>query len=171
MQNISNLTIGQLISGVHNHIGYIIIGLSFLLNLEVTIRQVAVNRGYKNAVNICDRVASFISFWIEVLDTLAKKYANKSAVLLLCFGLILFSGCASTGLVCGRLTGNQVTIPYVGGKADGDAVICRATCVGNNCSLPSTTQLANIMEGYMQTQHNQLTIPGAGTITFTPSSK
>lgn len=89
--------------------------------------------------------------------------------LLLC--VVLLSGCASAGMnsMCGHVQGNQVTIPYVGGKADGDVIACHIGCFGMNCPKPDYDAITAITTAYAQQQNGKMTVPGPGTITYTPS--
>lgn len=82
------------------------------------------------------------------------------------------TGCASAGLnsLCGHVQGNQVTIPYVGGKADGDVIACHIGCFGMNCPKPDYAAIATLTNSYILQQNNKLTVPGPGTITFTPAT-
>lgn len=71
---ILDMTLRQILQALPHHITWLLVALSMILNFEVTVRQVAVNRGYKNAVNICDRFAAVISFLLEVIETFFKKH-------------------------------------------------------------------------------------------------
>lgn len=92
--------------------------------------------------------------------------------IILIIALIALSGCSSAVLKsgCGHLTGGEVTIPYVGGKASGNAYGCYVGCVGMNCKAPDYAALATITASYIQnaSKDNALTTSGAGVITFTP---
>ena len=83
------------------------------------------------------------------------------------------TGCASAGMngICGRITGQEITIPYVGGKANVDGYICHVGCVGLNCGKPDYATLESVMNHYadMQSTSGKITTIGPGTVTFTPS--
>lgn len=87
--------------------------------------------------------------------------------------LFLFVGCASSGVngLCGRVTGTEVSIPYVGGKANVDGYACHVGCVGMSCSKPDYGVLESVMNHYADTQSTlgKLSVPGPGTITYTPA--
>jgi hypothetical protein len=95
---------------------------------------------------------------------------NRVNALILVIGFIV-SGCASVGMnsMCGHVQGNEVTIPYVGGKADGDVIACHIGCFGMNCPKPDYAALATITAAYSQQQNGKMSIPGPGTLTYTPS--
>ena len=86
---------------------------------------------------------------------------------------LLMTGCASAGMngICGRITGQEITIPYVGGKANVDGYICHVGCVGLNCGKPDYATLESVMNHYadMQSTSGKITTIGPGTVTFTPS--
>jgi hypothetical protein len=90
---------------------------------------------------------------------------------LLLLSLLFLGGCASAGMnsMCGHIQGNQVTIPYVGGRADGDVVACHMGCFGIGCPKPNYDDLKAITEAYTQQQNEKMSVPGPGTITYTPS--
>ena len=85
----------------------------------------------------------------------------------------ILSGCASVGMngICGRISGTELTVPYVGGKANVDGYICHVGCVGINCAKPDYAVLESVMNHYAdsQTTLGKLTTTGPGTISFTPS--
>lgn len=94
---------------------------------------------------------------------------------LLLIPILLLTGCASAGMKsgCGHVTGNGITVPYVGGKADGNAYGCYMTCLGSKCPVPDYTALQQLTSDYIKIagSDSKMTTTGAGTITFTPSSK
>lgn len=93
--------------------------------------------------------------------------------ILLIIGLIILSGCASAGLngMCGRITTQESTLPYVGGKGNIDGYACHIGCVGVTCGKPDYGVLQSIMTKYldMQTTSGKLTTTTPGVITFTPN--
>jgi len=90
--------------------------------------------------------------------------------LLLC--VVLLSGCASSGAngLCGRITGQGLTGPYVGGKFNLDGFNCHMGCVGK-CPPELYTALATQMKSYSDsmTTNGKIMTTGPGTVTFTPS--
>ena len=95
----------------------------------------------------------------------------KNLVLLL--SILLCSGCASAVMKsgCGHINGSHVTIPYVGGTADGNAYGCYMACAGQRCSSPSYADLATITAEYIKdaSKDNAMQTTSAGTIVFTPA--
>jgi hypothetical protein len=88
---------------------------------------------------------------------------------------LFLSGCASAVMRsgCGHITGAHVTIPYVGGDANGNAYGCSMGCLGMNCKAPDYTALATITTEYIKdaSKDNSITTTGASLITVTPVSK
>jgi len=86
--------------------------------------------------------------------------------------LLLFTGCASSGAngFCGRVTGEGLTVPYIGGKANVDGFNCHVGCVGK-CTPDVYEALSSQMKSYVDAQNTNgkimTTVPG--TVTFTPS--
>lgn len=97
----------------------------------------------------------------------------KNAILAI--SIVLLSGCASAVMKsgCGHLNGQDVTIPYVGGKAAGNAYGCYMACFGSTCKAPSYTDLATVTTEYIKdaSKDNAMETTSAGTITFTPVAK
>lgn len=91
----------------------------------------------------------------------------------LLLSLLLLSGCASAGMngLCGRITGTELTVPYVGGKANVDGYACHVGCVGLNCPKPDYDAITSIMTSYLkeQTTDGKLTVTGPGTVQFVPT--
>ena len=91
--------------------------------------------------------------------------------LLLC--VVLLSGCASAGMngICGRITGTELTVPYVGGKANVDGYVCHVGCVGLHCGVPDYSVLESVMNHYADSQSTsgKLFVSGPGSVSFTPS--
>lgn len=85
--------------------------------------------------------------------------------------LLLFSGCASEGYngLCGRITGQEMTIPYAGGKANIDGFACHLGHVGSGKA--DYTPLITAMKYYSdaQTTSGKIMTTQPGVITFTPS--
>ena len=94
----------------------------------------------------------------------------KYLSILLCCVLV---GCASAGMngMCGRITTQESTLPYIGGKGNVDGYACHMGCVGLSCGKPDLGMLMSVMNHYadMQTTLGKLTTTGPGTITFTPT--
>lgn len=90
---------------------------------------------------------------------------------LIIIGLIFLSGCASAGMnsSCGRITGNQITIPYVGGKADGNVYACHIGCFGMNCPKPDYGSLTTLTSEYIKSTSSSLTTTVPMTVTLSPS--
>jgi len=86
---------------------------------------------------------------------------------------IAFSGCASSGLngFCGRVTGEGLTVPYIGGKANVDGFVCHVGYVGIKGPQPDYSVLESVMNHYSdsQTTQGKIMTNSPGTITFTPS--
>lgn len=91
--------------------------------------------------------------------------------LLFIIGLIALSGCASEGYngLCGRITGQEMTAPYVGGKVNIDGFMCHLGHVGSG--KVDYAPLVNAMKDYAdsQTTNGKIMTTTPGTITFTPS--
>lgn len=90
----------------------------------------------------------------------------------LILSISLLSGCASAGMngMCGRITGQELSVPYVGGKANVDGFVCHVGCVGFKCANPDYTVMESVMNHYadaMSTSGKIMT-QGPGTVTFTP---
>jgi hypothetical protein len=85
--------------------------------------------------------------------------------------VLCISGCASGGYngLCGRITGQEMTVPYIGGKANVDGFACHMGYVGSG--KPDYTPLVNAMKDYAdsQTTNGKIMTTGPGTITFTPN--
>ena len=92
----------------------------------------------------------------------------------LLIGLVLTTGCASAVYKsgCGHLTGNEVSIPYVGGKATGNVYGCYVAYFGPSKS-PDFTPLQKITSDYLLVagKDNTMKTIDGGTVTYTPPSK
>lgn len=90
--------------------------------------------------------------------------------LLIISSLIVLSGCASGGMKagCGHVDGNEVTIPYVGGKANGNAYGCYMGCVGK-CPMPDYTAMQTLLSQYIKETSNNITTTVPMTVTLSPS--
>lgn len=90
----------------------------------------------------------------------------------LLLSILLFTGCASSGAngFCGRITGQGLTVPYIGGKANVDGFNCHVGCVGK-CTPDVYTALTAQMKSYSdsQTTNGQIMTTVPGTVTFTPN--
>lgn len=91
---------------------------------------------------------------------------------LLIIAALALSGCASSGSngFCGRISGMELTVPYVGGKANVDGYACHVGCIGH-CTADNYTALANVMKSYAdsQTTQGKIMTTGPGTVVFTPN--
>ena len=89
--------------------------------------------------------------------------------LILC--VLLLTGCASAGMnsMCGHINGTGVTIPYVGGRADGQAVYCHVGCFGMNCPKANYADLTQMTSDYIKST-NGLTLTVPATVTVKPSN-
>ena len=87
--------------------------------------------------------------------------------------ILLFSGCASSGMnsECAHINGAEMTVPYIGGKGNADVYACHMGCVGVKCPEPDYTSLAKLTSDYLKTTGEKITTTGPGTITFTPVAK
>lgn len=99
---------------------------------------------------------------------------NALTNLLILSALAIFSvGCASAGIngMCGRITGQEMTVPYVSGKANVDGYACHVGCVGLGCPKPSYDAIVSVMDAYskMETTQGKIMTTGPGTVVFTPS--
>lgn len=100
-------------------------------------------------------------------------------IILLGILAILSSGCASAVLKsgCGHVNGSHVTIPYVGGTADGNAYGCYMVYSSLKGKGPDpdtlSTNLAAITAEYIKdaTKDNQITTAGPSVITVSPVTK
>lgn len=86
--------------------------------------------------------------------------------------VLLLTGCASSGAngFCGRITGEGLTIPYIGGKANVDGFNCHVGCVGK-CTPDVYAALTAQMKSYAdsQTTNGKIMTTEPGTVTFTPT--
>ena len=71
--SIMDMTLRQIINEIPHHIVCLLTILSVLLNFEAIVRQVAVEKGYTKAVNICDRFAKLLVFVIDIVNVASKK--------------------------------------------------------------------------------------------------
>lgn len=92
---------------------------------------------------------------------------------LILISLVIFSGCASSTLnsVCAHVNGNEMTVPYIGGKGNADIFMCRMTCFGSKCPVPDYAALQIMTSDYLKTSRDKISTVGPGTITFIPESK
>lgn len=99
------------------------------------------------------------------------------ARILLVIIAVSLSGCAQVMKSgCGHINGTHVTIPYVGGSADGNAYGCYIGYVGGGKGPDANTlatNLATITAEYIKdaSKDNQITTSGPVVITATPVSK
>ena len=94
--DIMNMTLGQILHSLTSNMLVDFAILSGLLNFEAIVRQVAVNKGYKGVVSLCDKVARAITFALDILEAVGKKQPPKAVpVVLLCVGLMFATGCIS----------------------------------------------------------------------------
>ena len=66
--DIMDMTLNQILHGIT--VTNFLVFLSVVLNFEGIVRQVAVNKGYKNVMNWCDRIAVIITFIIDVFSNI-----------------------------------------------------------------------------------------------------
>jgi hypothetical protein len=97
----------------------------------------------------------------------------KSYTQFILLSLVLcITGCASSGAngFCGRISGQGLTVPYVGGKANVDGYNCHVGCVGK-CTPDVYAALTAQMKSYAdsQTTNGQIMTTGPGTVQFIPS--
>lgn len=87
--------------------------------------------------------------------------------------VLSITGCASSGMnaICASVSGQEMTVPYIGGKGNADIKMCHMGCVGMKCPLPDYSVLQSLTTAYLQTTGNKMSTSGPGTITFTPESK
>lgn len=91
--------------------------------------------------------------------------------LLLISVLLLLSGCASGGQtgICLNINGTGMTTPWTGGKLDAHGIMCHMGCDAFSKGVqPTPEQLKDVMIAFANTNSGKMTIPSAGTITFTP---
>lgn len=123
------------------------------------------------------QLADFLGKLEEALTAAvaAGKAYKQQATKVMIFILVLpfLTGCNTLKTGCGHVTGTEVTIPYVGGKASGNAYGCYMGCLGFNCPKPSTSDMATIMTNYIKeaSKDNTIKTVDGGTITYTPASK
>ena len=171
MDAILNMTVGQLLHKATHHIAYVLVFLSVLLNFEAVVRQVAVNRGYKNVVSFCDRIASIITFILEVGEGITKKNVTKAVpVILLCVSIALFSGCAPLDMYkagCGNLASTKNTVPYTFGTLDASGNGCYLIHYGK--TTPDFEPIKTMMTTYMNTSKpNTLVTSDGSTVMVIP---
>jgi hypothetical protein len=78
--NIMDMTVRQVLHAIAHNLVFDLAILSGALNVEAIVRQVAVNKGYKGVVSICDRIASIITFVFDVVSTVVKKQVPKQEI-------------------------------------------------------------------------------------------
>lgn len=92
---------------------------------------------------------------------------------LLILSLIGLSGCSGAVMKsgCGHINGGEITVPYVGGKANGNAYGCYMGCIGTNCKSPDYDNLTALTVEYMKdaSKDNAITTSSPGVVTFTPT--
>ena len=165
-----DMTVKQILQNIN--ITDIFVALSFILNFEAVVRQVAVNKGYKNVVSWCDRIAAAITFIIDVFS--AVKAKKVVALILICFSVSFLSGCAGVMYKggCGNVSSTKNTIPYTFGTAGGSALGCYFACIGY-CKNPDFTPIQKAVSDYIKTNPNpnSITTSGPVVITATPINK
>lgn len=94
-------------------------------------------------------------------------------VALICLGLIFASGCASAGLnsVCLNIQGSGISTPYTGsGKLNANGAMCAMGGVSAKGLPPTYEELKDLTIAFINKQDsNKMIVPGAGTLTFTPT--
>lgn len=110
----------------------------------------------------------------------AKAYKQQqvhktASIVLLCIGIGLFTGCASAGVngLCLNIQGTGISSPYTGsGKLNANGVMCAMGGISAKGTPPTYDDLKTVMTAFINKQDGvgKLTIPGPGTITYTPDS-
>lgn len=92
-------------------------------------------------------------------------------ILLLGAIVLSLTGCNTLKIGCGHITGTEVTIPYAGGKANGNAYGCYSLSFNLWGSKPTPPDMTAITTEYIKdaSKDNTIAATGPGTITFTPS--
>ena len=106
----------------------------------------------------------------------APKTAGRAympILLVLCALCLAASGCVTIKSGCGHMNGAEVTIPYVGGKANGNAIGCYMGCLGISCKPADYTVLQKLTSDYItnQVSDGKMAVSGPGTVTYTPAVK
>lgn len=163
------MTVRQLIHSIN--FPEILIALSVVLNFEAVMRQVAVNKGYKNVVSWCDQIASAVTFILDVFSVAKNKQVTKVVpMILLCAGLSFAMGCASYNqkAVCLQLGTTNASIPYVGGATSGSGFACYYSCLGYACPAPIAKTMTNLMNTEATANNNSIITSGPVKVTATP---
>lgn len=84
--------------------------------------------------------------------------------------LMILTGCNTLKMGCGHVTGNEVTIPYVGGKASGNAYGCYMISGGFSAPKLTADNMSTVMTEYIKdaSKDNTIKTVDGGTITYTP---
>lgn len=153
-----------------------VISLIYFPAAMMYLNSLAIFLKVMGATKLADFLAKLEEALIAARDA-AKAYKQQTAktvpLILICLGLIFSVGCTVLKSGCGHINGAEVTVPYVGGKANGNAYGCYMGCIGINCKTPDYDSLANITTEYIKdaSKDNAITTSSAGTITFTPVAK
>src|ERR1017187_4416472 len=120
--HIMDMTLRQILQTLPHHPLKVIMFLLFIDNILVS---ACASAGWMKAETF---FLQFSKFLYAIIAAIGKKLPTMkvSPVFFISMGLLFCIGCASAGMnsSCGRIVGNQVTIPYVGGKADGNVFAC-----------------------------------------------
>lgn len=146
---------------------------SGILVLESIVRSVAVNKGYKNVADWCDRLADIATFILNVFSAIKSKMpppAAPAAIILLCVGLLFATGCASYNqkAVCLQLGTTNASIPYVGGATSGSGFACYYSCLGSTCPAPVAKTMTDLMNTEATAANNSIITSGPVKITAIP---
>lgn len=170
--DIMNMTLRQILQSIPHHpvktIGYLLIADNILIT---TCAQL----GWIKAETVLMKSTKFLTALLKNITakTITIPKAPIAPVILMCLGLMFSAGCASAVLKsgCGHLTGNEVSIPYAGGKANGNAYGCYMSCIGSNCKAPDYATLQTLTSDYIKyaAEDNKITTTGPSIITVTPT--
>lgn len=130
----------------------------------------------------CTKLADFLGRFEDATKAAVDSYKSQkslqnvgkpAAIVLFFIGLSFMTGCSffsSANGFCGRITGEGMTVPYIGGKANLDGFNCHVGCIGK-CPSDIYAALAAQMKSYAdsQTTNGKIMTMGPGTVTFIPS--
>jgi hypothetical protein len=94
-------------------------------------------------------------------------------LLLLATNLVL-AGCASAGLnsLCLNIQGTGMSTPYTGsGKLNASGIMCAMGGISAKGMAPTYDELKDMTIAFINKQNsiNQMSVPGAGTLIYTPT--
>jgi hypothetical protein len=154
----------------HNSTAIFLLWLpAFLFYLRAFVDSCKV-AGYTKLADKLGRFELFLTTFIS--ETKIRQITKSVPILFICLGLAFTIGCASSGAngFCGRVSGQGLTVPYIGGKANVDGFNCHVGCVGK-CTPDVYATLNAQMKAYADanTTNGQLMTTGPGIVTFTPT--